>query len=240
MVKPIPSSNLPWLSLVGAAVLLAPSHVRADDGSAPPEAASESAPPAAASESPPAPPAEPSLDGVDLEMAARASYLTPPIHGGTTPFGAGFGGRLGLSISNVYFGVTATDYLGGTDVALSDGAVLFGVELGYGFRIRGPRQSFFTLRPQIGVGDAAVSHTDPSLARADVVTSASGSSSSFSDTMTVHSLYLQPGLTVLYAWGMTFAGVNGSALVLPHIGYGGAEAVTWLSYGIEAQLGLRL
>jgi hypothetical protein len=93
-------------------------------------------------------------------------------------------------------------------------------------------------RPELGVGDAAVSHTDPSKVTADVVSSASSSSSS--DTTTVNSLYLQPALTLMAAGETVFVDVNGSMLVLPSISYGGSsQPATWISYGVRGELGLR-
>src|ERR1700690_3817341 len=44
--------------------------------------------------------------GLDVELAAQASYVTPPIRGGANPFGAGFGGRVGLVYSGFYVGAS--------------------------------------------------------------------------------------------------------------------------------------
>jgi hypothetical protein len=175
----------------------------------------------------------------DIELGARAGYMTGPIRGGTTPFGAGFGARLGFVFSGVYIGAGAVYFLGGTDVDLSDRSLLYGLELGYGFRFDRIAGGFLTLRPQFGFGDAAISHTDPSLAKVDVVTTASGSSSSTtSDTITVHNLYLEPAVTTMFTSGAHFAAVTGSVLVIPGISYGGSsEATTWISYGLRGELG---
>jgi hypothetical protein len=59
----------------------------------------------------------------------------------------------------------------------------------------------------------------------------------------VTSLYLEPGVTVLFSsgaptGGSTFVGANASALVLPSIAYGGGAASTWLSYSLGGELGL--
>jgi hypothetical protein len=196
----------------------------------------------ARAEDPPAAQPEPE-SSVRWELAAKAVYTSPPIRGGTTPFGAGFGGRFGLVVSNLYVGVSVVDYLGGTDIDLSDHAVLYGGELGYGFRVAldDARTSFFVVRPQVGVGGMTLFHVDPSLLKKsspDVVTSASGRSSR-SDTTMVDSLYLEPAVTVLYASSSYFGGVGANMLVLPNIQYSGAEPSTWLSYGIEMQGGLR-
>jgi hypothetical protein len=57
-------------------------------------------------------------------------------------------------------GVSVIDYLGGSDVNLSDQALLFGLELGYGIVLRFDTQVTLVLRPLLG---------EP-----DVVTTASG------------------------------------------------------------------
>ena len=181
-----------------------------------------------------APPAR-TETGVEWELAGEAVYVTAPIHGGATPFGAGFGARVGVSLSGFYVGLTLVDFLGSKDVDVSYRALLYGIELGYGFRVAAFGGAFWVMRPRLGVGDAAVYYTDPSLL-ADVVTSASGSSSA-SDTLTVNNVYLQPGLTFQLASSAHFVAIDGSMLVLPGIVYGGADATTWISYGAQVQLG---
>jgi hypothetical protein len=84
--------------------------------------------------------------------------------------------------------------------------------------------------------------TDPSLLQqqpVDVVTSASGSSSSRSDTTVVNNVYFRPGLTAMLSSGGHFVALDGGMLVVPAIAYGGADPSTWISYGLEAQLGFR-
>jgi hypothetical protein len=176
---------------------------------------------------------------VEVEVAGAAAYLTPPIRGGATPFGAGFGGRIGLDLSGFYIGLSVLDFLGGKDVDVSYRALLFGVELGYGFRLPTFGGAFWVLRPRLGVGNAAIYYTDPSLA-VDVVTTASGSSTSTSDTLTVNNVFVQPGMTLELASRGHFAAIDASALLLPGIAYGGADATTWISYGAQLQLGFRL
>jgi hypothetical protein len=211
-----------------------------------PVSAPQQAPPASSDPAPaPAQPAPQPTQAagveasVEWELGGQATYVTAPIHGGTNPFGAGFGARAGLILgSGWYLGATFTYFLGGNDVDVSYRAILYGLGFGYGFRFRALGDSTLTLRPSIGVGDAAVYYTDPSLA-ADVVTSASGGTSPASDTITVNNLYLQPGLTALLAAGGHFIAVDATMLVLPGIAYGGADATTWLSYGLQAELGFR-
>ena len=176
-----------------------------------------------------------------VELGAQAGYSTGPIRGGTTPFGAGFGARVGVVIQGFYAGVNVLDYLGGHDVTLSDRALLYCIDLGYGFRLPAFTGGTFTLRPQLGVGDAAISHTDPSLAKVDVVTTASGTASSAtSDTITVNNIYLRPGITGLLSFSTNYLAVNAGMLVIPGISYGGSsQPTTWLSYGLQGELGFR-
>ena len=206
---------------------------RADDYEAQPE------PPAAGPAPEPIREAQPTAtpgSGLDVELAAQASYVSPPIRGAANPFGAGFGGRVGLVYSGFYLGASVLDFLGDRDVDVSYRAILYGVELGYGLRFPVLSEAIFTLRPQIGVGDAAVYYTDPALA-ADVVTSASGSSASASDTLTVNDLYVQPALLGMLSSGGHFVALEASALVIPGIQYGGADATTWVSASGQLQLG---
>jgi hypothetical protein len=204
------------------------------------------------------------------ELGGRASYLAPPIHGGSNPFGAGFGGRLGLSTSNVYVGVTVIDYLGSQDVDLTTHSVLYGGEIGYGLSVATGTGVFFTVRPEAGVGGLTLFYTTPNTSSApassatvktranvDVISTASASSNvvspsssssgssgssaavSNTTTVTVSNIYFQPGLTVMFSSASSFVGVKGSMLVVPGVADGGGGNTTWLTYGIEGELGLR-
>lgn len=222
--------TVPGLILVGLAV---PRTARSQDYQEP-----EPPPPPAAAPEPEQEPIRQTVSegsGLDVELAAKAGYVTPPIRGGANPFGAGFGGRVGLVYSGFYIGASVVDFLGDKDVDVSYRALLYGLELGYGLRFPVLRDSIFTLRPQVGFGDAAVYYTDPALA-ADVVTSASGGSSS-SDTLTVNDIYLQPALLGMLSSGGHFAALEASALIIPGIQYGGADATTWVSASAQLQLG---
>jgi hypothetical protein len=194
-------------------------------------------PPAAETEAPA--PSSPSVP-IYWELGADTTYVTPPIHGGTNPFGFGLGGHLGIEIADVYAGARVVDFLGGTDVDVSYRSLLAGIELGYDVRARLSGRTFLLLRPEIGAGDAVIYYTDPSLAKVDVVTTASGSSSSStSDTLTVNSVYLEPGATLMLSSGLGYLSINGNVLLLPGIVYGGAGATTWVSYGSRISGGLR-
>jgi hypothetical protein len=181
--------------------------------------------------------ASPSVADVAVELGAQVAYVSAPIRGGTNPFGPGLGARLGIVIGRgLYLGGRITDFLGGSDVDVSYRALLVGAEAGYGLRLPLGGGASLTLRPQAGVGNAAIYYKDPSL-RADVVTSASGSTASQSDTLTVNALYVEPGLAAMLASGAHFALLKSTALVIPSIAYGGAGSTTWIAYGIEGQVG---
>jgi hypothetical protein len=184
---------------------------------------------------------------IDWELAAFADYLTAPIRGGTNPFGLGFGGRVGLSVHGFYVGLTAADYLGGSDVNLSDQAFLIGAEIGYGAVLHDFESLHMKvlLRPMLGVGEAGVSHTDPSIVsnfKPDVVTTASGRSVSGgrpSATVTVSNVYVRPKLSLIVTHAWQFIAIEGDVLVIPGIGYGGADPSTWLCYGAQVDVGVR-
>jgi hypothetical protein len=195
--------------------------------------------PGANADAPPAreePGSQPADKGYAVELGGQVTYVSTPIRGATDPFGAGFGGRIGVVVGALYFGARVTDFLGGRDVDVSYRALLLGAEVGYGLRFPFPGTASFVLRPQMGAGNAAIYYTDPALS-ADVVTSASGRTTSSSDTLTVNALYIEPGLAAILASGSHFVSVRTSALVIPSITYGGADATNWVSYGIEGQLG---
>jgi hypothetical protein len=183
---------------------------------------------------------------LDLELAALGGFLAAPIRGGTNPFGLGFGARAGMVASHIYVGATITKFLGESDVTQSDASLLGGVELGYGFVLHSSPHFHVELRPVVGVGDAAISHTDPSIlqnAKVDVTTTASGrtvtSRNTPSDTMTINNVYIRPKLALVLQHDWQMLVLEGGGLVIPGISYGGADPSTWLSYGVELQVGAR-
>lgn len=179
------------------------------------------------------------------ELAADTRYVSPPIRGGTTPFGAGFGGHTGISIPSFYIGARVQYFLGATDIDISNEALVYGLDLGYGFHLARLGGVTLTLRPLIGVGGLRIYHTDPSTlknAPVDVVTTASGRSSSRmpSATITVDNLYVEPSLQLTLQSGLLFVSVGGSTMVIPSIGYGGQAPMTWVTWGMQGSIGIRL
>lgn len=179
-----------------------------------------------------------------LELAGSTSFLSAPIRGGTTPFGAGLGAHVGVSIPNFYIGARLHYFLGGTDIDVTNHALVYGAELGYGIRLGAVSNVKFTLRPTLGVGGLRVFHTDPSTTanlKPDVVTSASGQSSSSrrSDTTTVDNVYIEPSVQLLIQSGRLFVSLGPSMMVIPGIAYGGDSSMTWITYGATGSFGAR-
>ena len=203
------------------------------------------APPTPA-ELPPAPEAPPPST-TRWELAAVGGYMTTPITGAPTPLVGGVGGRFGVAISGFYLGAASTYFFGGTDGGASDSTVLFGGEVGYGIHVT-PE---FVLRPVVGLGGALISHSEPLTATststttstgrrgrgggADVVSSASGSNS---NTTRVTSLYVKPGLAAIYGLGSGFfVGLGADIIYVPKVTYTDGSVASWLSYGLNGQIG---
>ncbi len=246
-----PKHPLPLLIAFFTLVTSAAHDASADEPSSGPAVAGVAGVTSEASASSDSPPS--AAPSVDFELAGVVAYTTPPIRGGTSPFGIGLGGRAGLAFANgLYLGLDVVDYLGSKDVDVTDTALLYGVDVGYGFRLAQIGDGRLTLRPLVGAGGLTVFRTDPSVTvagsgttsgrgRVDVVSSASGGGSSGSggNVTTVDAFYVEPGITLMYATGSFVAALNGNALVVPGIAYSGAAPTLWLSYGLQAQGGLR-
>lgn len=231
------------------------------------------------------------------EIAGAVSFLSPPIQGGTNPFGSGFGGRIGTSFGPIYVGGNIADYLGGDDKDLHARSLLWGGEVGYtvGHAFNGGVT--LSVRPGVGVGAAMLFYTTPTSTTTtananpaahpivDMVSTASHRTSTptipstttgtgtgtstgtttgtptssggttgttatgastpsetivttTNDTTTVTSLYVQPSVTVLLSASWCFAAVKGSATVMPSVADGLGGTATWLTYGLEGQVGL--
>lgn len=223
------------------------------------------APVVLAAEEPPTPIAPPSTP--HFELGARGGWVAPPIRGGTNPFGAGLGARLGYAGSLLYLGATAVGFFGSSDVDTSNHAALYGGELGASFHLMAGSSAYVVIRPHLGIGGATVFHTEPAATTSstttrpgrtrddtlaggtDVITAASssgttrGGSASSTDTTSVTTLYLEPGVTALFSsgspsGGQPFVGANASVLYLPSAAYGGQTASAWLTYSVGAELGV--
>jgi hypothetical protein len=150
------------------------------------------------------------LGPVDIEIAAK-------VGGGTNPeknvadlppnaLGLGLGGRAGVSLFGLYGGVSFMDYLGtkgqvygGTESLKS---ILYGVEVGYNIGV-----PLLTLRPQLGVGNYTVS--------ASYSGGVAGLAAAPPPNSGASNLYLEPGVTGLFSFGMLIVGADANVLFLP-------------------------
>jgi hypothetical protein len=164
------------------------------------------------------------LGPLDVEVALRGGGGTPPGGDSPSPLAYGIGGRAGVAIFGWYGGLSLVDYFGESQTALSPGfsgstttsvhALLFGVEGGYGLKF-GPT----TVRAQVGVGNyqetvafQAASGGCVSVVIGQACTPAGPVRPSY----TVSSLYLEPGVTAMIAFGTVFGAADANVLVLPH------------------------
>ena len=158
---------------------------------------------------------------IDIEAAGTLGAGTDPLgKGGPNPLGLGGGGRAGVAFRGIYAGVALTYYAGessGTfsyvsqdrlaDSPASDHALMVGLEAGYGLRMLG----FLTARPQVGLGNFALSYAQPSSS------TICGLPCDATLSGKIDNLYLQPGVTVLGSFGLLLVGVDASVLALPNI-----------------------
>ena len=158
---------------------------------------------------------------VDIEAGARVGVGTNPDSDGPNPFGLGLGGRAGVSIFHVYGGLSAIHYFGSSSqIPTPTGtfestysSTLLGVELGYSITAI-PR---LTIRPQLGLGNAAFSFGDLS--------------SSY--------LYLEPGVTGLVSLGLIYVGADLNLLAIPGVEQGGTESKTFTAFTAHGQVGVQ-
>ena len=137
-----------------------------------------------------------------VEIAIKAGGATSPASGAPNALGFGLGVRGGVSFYGFYGGLSFMDYLGsGQDLPMpgagtthfSSSSVLIGFEGGYEIPI-----SFFTLRPQVGIGSYTLIQTE-------------------SESNSSGSLYLEPGVTGLLTFGRCLIGADANVLFLPSL-----------------------
>jgi len=166
------------------------------------------------------------LGPVDVELGARVGFGTNPDANGPNPFGFGVGGRAGVTLFHIYGGLSAIHYFGtsndvsgpsvtGTSNTISVGysSTLLGVEAGYSITAI----PHLTIRPQLGVGNAAFS---------------------FGDASQSH-LYLEPGLVALISLGLVYVGADATVLVIPGIDQGNNDTKTYSSFTFHGQIGIQ-
>ncbi len=165
------------------------------------------------------------LGPIGIEIAAKGGYATNPASSGAfNPLGVGLGGRAGITLLGFYGGVNVLYYLGGSQDQLSEHALLYGIEAGYGFTLI----DILTIRPQVGVGNAtfSTSYSGPTVGGANIGGSASN-------------LYLEPGVTGLIALGQWFVGADANFLVLPGVSQGTGSSTTETSFTLHGQVGIK-
>ena len=136
---------------------------------------------------------------VDIEVAAKAGVGSNPGNGTINPLGFGLGARGGVSIIGIYAGLNIVNYFGGSDNGISEHALLYGLEGGYGIKLL----DILTLRLQLGLGNANFK--------------ASGSAGPVTADASNSYLYLEPGVTGLVSLGSFFVGADLNALILPSV-----------------------
>jgi hypothetical protein len=156
------------------------------------------------------------LGPLDVEVGARVGVGTTPggvPSGFPNPLGLGIGGRGGVSILGLYGGISGMYYLGESKsvlgVSVSAHSVLLGLEAGYGSKF-GP----LSLRGTVGIGNI---ETDGS------------------PGTTTNGLYIEPGVTGVFALGMWFVGADANGLLLPS--YGGGSSLEG-AFTLHGQVGV--
>jgi hypothetical protein len=168
------------------------------------------------------------LGPIGLEIGTKVGYGTSPGGAAVNPLGLGLGVRAGLTLSGLYVGLSAVDYLGSSD---GNGgqyhAIQLGGELGLGFKIHG-----VTIRPQIGAGDVSLSGSLAGLTSPGIPTAAC--------------LYVEPGVAALVSVGGVYLGVDAGALVIagePAYVLSGSQYVLTTSlaaaFAMHAQAGIK-
>jgi hypothetical protein len=150
------------------------------------------------------------LGPLDLEIGVKAGAGTVPGGGsGPNPLGFGLGGRAGVSIFGLYGGLSLLNYFGESQTLgpfkTSAKSLMYGVEGGYGSSL-GP----LTLRAQVGVGNYSET--------VDLTVSGGAAAGMPVPTWTGtrNSLYIEPGLTAMIAFGTVFIGADANVLLLPN------------------------
>jgi hypothetical protein len=195
--------------------------------------------------------------GFHLELGARGAYVSPPVRGGSTPFGFGAGGGLDFVFAHVMIGASVLAFRGtSSDDGSAETAILYGAEAGYELR----PLPWLSLRPMLALGGAAVTSTNPIAASTttttttpvgrrttpvDVVTQASsistgGGSLATTTSTVVNALYAAPGILATAALSPgTFVGVGGRVLYFPSVSYSYDSSAAWMAYSLDVALSLR-
>ena len=119
------------------------------------------------------------LGPLDLEIAARGGFGTNPstLTGSPNALGPGIGARAGVSFLGLYGGLSFMYYFGETKDGISVNSTMYGVDLGFGFKLLSvPHDQTLKWASATSVGAVArLSPASPSPART-TATSSPGSS----------------------------------------------------------------
>ena len=163
--------------------------------------------------------------GLKIGFASSPNMSLP-----ANPLGFGFGGRAGASLGNVYGGIQAVGYLGGSGTGghatagesfftASYRVAVYGVELGYTVPA-----AMFKLRPVLGLGGATVT------------TAIEGGGPTSHQTH----VYLEPGVTGIVPIRWFYAGVDIGYLRIGGVDGGPvspATRATWNAVTMHGQVG---
>lgn len=162
------------------------------------------------------------LGPVDIEAGLRVGVGTTPDADAVNPFGVGVGGRAGVSVFNVYGGLSAIHYFGSSKDILNQkvqtASTLLGLELGYSIKLI----RVLTLRPQLGIGNVTFSSS---------VGNVDGDSKS--------KLYLEPGVTGLFSLGLLYVGADLNVLLIPGVERALQDSKTYTSFTAHGQIGIQ-
>jgi hypothetical protein len=157
-------------------------------------------------------------DTAALEAALRIGGATSPT-GAPNPIAFDAGGRLGVTFSRIYMGLSFMDSPGTTadtacvgpvvvacttsTIKVSAHSVRFGADGGYDIAL----SERLTLRPTLSIGVASLYEFSTVQIVVDgALTSLDGST---------NTLYVEPGATALFAFGPIFVGADLDAVFLP-------------------------
>ncbi|MGA3122042.1 MAG: outer membrane beta-barrel protein [Polyangiaceae bacterium] len=159
------------------------------------------------------------LGPVGVEIGAKVGAGTNPTGDSLNPLGFGVGARAGVSVFNIYAGLSFMYYFGssGDVVESSDKrsgkAMLYGFEGGYSFDI----VHVLTIRPQLGIGEYKGDYSGGALT---------------TGTADGKDIYLEPGVTLVVPLGFWFVGADANLILLP--GQSGSRP----GFTFHGQLGL--
>jgi hypothetical protein len=169
------------------------------------------------------------LGPLDLEVAAKAGFGTAPGSLSLNPLKLGLGARAGVTLLGLYGGLSIIDYFGesSSDGTVSDHALMYGVEAGYGSKLL----DVLTLRAQLGVGNFAE--------MVDVKTGSTVPGAAFAASATNNSLYLEPALLGMITVGSFLIGADAGVLVLPSRAVGDGKTELDAAFTLHAQVGVK-